>query len=198
MHTCFYPGIDTYHKTWLQFAFPLLSRAMRVFGRNNVAILATLFLLSSSYSKLLKTIITVLSSSSVWVSQGDGSGGGGGVMGTSFSWRRSTPSCLVLLFLPYTLLLTFGQCLCSASLRRRWVRRLVQSTAFVSILDAYHAPYQRRHHYWTGLMLLTRCGLFLAFATFQSDIIVPANVFVTSLTVSTILLYKTLASKVSL
>ena len=103
---------------------------------------------------------------------------------------------LVLLFLPYTLLLTFGQCLRSAPLQRRWVRRLVQSTAFVSILDAYHAPYQRRHRYWTGIMLLTRCGLFLAFATFQSDISVPANMFVTSLTVSTILLYKSLASKV--
>ena len=226
VHTCFYPGMDTYHKTWLQFAFPLYiwllvgaiiaashysSRAMRVFGRNNVAILATLFLLS--YSKLLKTIITVLSSSSVRVSQGDGSGGGGEADfklhkvwtydGNVIFLEKKHAILfavsllfLVLLFLPYTLLLTFGQCLRSAPLQRRWVRRLVQSTAFVSILDAYHAPYQRRHRYWTGLMLLTRCGLFLAFATFQSDTSVPANMFVTNLTVIAILLYITLASKV--
>ena len=207
VHTCFYPDMDTYHKTWLQFAFPLYiwllvgaiiaashysSRAMRVFGRNNVAILATLFLLS--YSKL-------------------GGGGGGEIQfqphnvwtydgNVSFLEKKHTILFavsllfLVLLFLPYTLLLTFGQCLRSAPLRRHWVRRLVQSTAFVSILDAYHAPYQRRHCYWTGLMLLTRCGLFLAFATFQSDTSVPANMFVTNLTVIAILLYKTLASKV--
>ena len=41
------------------------STAMKVFGRNNIAILATLFLLS--YSKLLKTIITALSVTQVLV-----------------------------------------------------------------------------------------------------------------------------------
>ena len=73
VETCFYPGMDTYQKTWLQFAFPLYiillviailvasyysSTAVKVFGRNNIAILATLFLLS--YSKALKTIISAL------------------------------------------------------------------------------------------------------------------------------------------
>ena len=78
VETCFYPGMDTYQKTWLQFAFPLYifllvaailvasyysSTAMKVFGRNNIAILATLFLLS--YSKILKTILAALLDSSV-------------------------------------------------------------------------------------------------------------------------------------
>ena len=74
IETCFYDGMDTYARTWLQFAFPLYVWALvgtivilshyygtiaRMFGRNPVAILATLFFLS--YAKLLRTIITVLS-----------------------------------------------------------------------------------------------------------------------------------------
>ena len=72
---CFYNGLDTYWKTWLQLAFPayvifliimviLISRwstrFCRLIGkRDPVATLATLLLLS--YSKLLQTIIASLS-----------------------------------------------------------------------------------------------------------------------------------------
>jgi len=71
---CFYNGMDAYAKTWLQFAFPsyiwlaagliiFLSRRSthmaRLMGRNAIQVLATLFLLS--YTKLLQTIIAVLS-----------------------------------------------------------------------------------------------------------------------------------------
>ena len=31
-------------------------------------------------------------------------------------------------------------------------------------LDAYHAPYNRNHRYWTGLLLLVHCALSLTFA----------------------------------
>ena len=31
-------------------------------------------------------------------------------------------------------------------------------------MEAYHAPYTEKHRYWTGLMLLVRCILFLIFA----------------------------------
>ena len=70
VETCFYSEMDTYQKVWLQLAFPLYiwlmvgiiilsshysSTAVKVFGSNNVAILATLFLLS--YTKILTTII---------------------------------------------------------------------------------------------------------------------------------------------
>ena len=33
-----------------------------------------------------------------------------------------------------------------------------------AILDSYHAPYKLKHRYWTGLLLLLRCALFLVFA----------------------------------
>ena len=31
-------------------------------------------------------------------------------------------------------------------------------------MDAYHAPYRKHTRYWTGLLLLSRFGLFLTFA----------------------------------
>ena len=78
MRTCLYSGMDTYQKIWLQFAFPLyicllvgaiilVSRyaitAVKVFVKNSISLLATLFLLS--YTKILKTIITALDSTEV-------------------------------------------------------------------------------------------------------------------------------------
>jgi len=69
---------------------------------------------------------------------------------------------LLLLFLPYTLLLLVGQWLqpkshlCFLS----WLR----NPKVKAILDSYHAPYKLKHRYWTGLLLLLRCALFLVFA----------------------------------
>ena len=33
-----------------------------------------------------------------------------------------------------------------------------------AVLDTYHAPYKPNHRYWTGLLLLLRCALFLVVA----------------------------------
>ena len=76
VNICFFNGMDTYIKTWLQLAFPAyiiilvvivikLSYYFTAFGRlvgkkDPVATLATLILLS--YTKLVQTIITVFSS----------------------------------------------------------------------------------------------------------------------------------------
>ena len=218
VETCFYSGMDTYLKTWLQFAFPLYlwllvgaiivasylsSKAMRIFGRNNIAILATLFLLS--YSKLLKTIITALSFTQVWRGLADNvtdqlvpyrvwtyDGNVEYLQGRHLALFVAALLVLVLLFLPYTLLLLFGQCVRSMSVRRcPCLSRLTRSTAFVSILDAYHAPYQKKHRYWTGLMLLTRCALLLVFATSQADDALLTNMFTTALFILGIMTFKT-------
>ena len=184
--------MDTYHKTWLQLAFPIYiwclvtaiilashysSTAMRVFGTNNIAILVTLFILS--YTKILKTITTALSVTQVLQSHPDNTthqltpyrvwtydGNVEYLKGKHVALFAVALFFLLFLFLPYTLLLIFGQCVRSMSVKRcLWVSRCVRSTAFVSIMDAYHAPYNKKHRYWTGLMLLTRCLLFLAFAS---------------------------------
>ena len=62
----------------------------------------------------------------------------------------------------YTLLLLLGQWLQSKShlCLLSWVR----NPKLKAILDTYHAPYQPKHRYWTGLLLLVCCALFLVFA----------------------------------
>ena len=183
------------------------STAMKVFGRNNIAILATLFLLS--YSKILKTIITALNSTQVLVSSADNvsdqivpqrlwthDGNIEYLKGKHVALFTVALLLLLFLFLPYTLLLTFGQCIRSMSARKRCVSRVIHSTVFVSIMDAYHAPYKRRHRYWTGFMLLMRCVLFLAIASFNTDSGISTDMYVTTLVIITRLIVKILATKI--
>ena len=178
IETCFYNGMDTYVKTWLQFLFPLYvwaligmiilgsyysGRVAKVFGRNPIAVLATLFLLS--YAKLLRTVIAALSVTyleypnnlqlAVWLYDGNI---------RYFSGRHiplfiGAMVCLIFLFLPYTALLVFGQWLQAKSQLN--IFRCVNNRYVKPFLDAYHAPYTDKHRYWTGLMLILRLVLFL-------------------------------------
>ena len=184
IETCFYDGMDAYTKAWLQFVFPFYvwalvgiiilishysSKVATIFGTNPIAVLATLFLLS--YSKLLRAVIAALSYTmlmleypndlnvAVWLYDGN----------IGYLSNKHTPLFigalvgLVVLFLPYTLFLTFSQWLRSKSGQCRilfWVNHY----RVLPFLDAYHAPYTDKHCYWTGLMLLVRRTLFLLFA----------------------------------
>ena len=178
IETCFYKGMDAYVKTWLQFAFPLYvwalagmiiigsyysGRVAKVFGSNPVAVLATLFLLS--YAKLLRTVIAALSYTSleypnyshiaVWLYDGN----------IPYLSSKHIPLftaamvCLMVLFLPYMILLVFGQWLQAKSHFR--ILSWIKSPTIKFLLDTYHAPYTDKHRYWTGLMLLFRFVLFL-------------------------------------
>ena len=186
IEVCFYSGMDVYQKTWLQFVFPFYiwflvgiiilvshysSKAMKLMGMRNIEVLATLFLLS--YTKLLKTIGSTLSSTMIIVSSTQNLSD---LLHTKRVWLYDAhltflgPKhwplftfallCLVLLFLPYTLLLLFGQCLTYFPHRNglRWIH----SPKLTTILDAYYAPYNKHCRYWTGLSLLLRCILFVA------------------------------------
>ena len=42
----------------------------------------------------------------------------------------------------------------------KWIR----SAKLTSFMDAYHAPYVTKNHYWTGLLLLARVVLYLTAA----------------------------------
>lgn len=182
IETCFYNGMDIYAYSWLQFLFPfyvwlliiiliMTSRYSRrianCLGQNPVAVLATLFLMS--YSKILTAIITPLtwthmkhtqpsdSYLRVWLYDanvpyfGDPSHITLGVFAIA---------ALLLLFLPYTVLLLCGQWL---QIKSHW-RLLSWINKLKPFMDAYYAPYRKHTRYWTGLLLLTRCGLFLTFA----------------------------------
>ena len=204
IEVCFYSGMDVYQKTWLQFVFPFYiwflvgviilfchysSTVMKLMGMRNIEVLATLFLLSCF--KLLKTIVTALSftdimvasadnvfenltSQKVWVYDGN----------INYFSKKHLPMFIValffllILFLPYTLLLLFGQCL--RSLPTIKGRQWIQGTAITSIMDAYHAPYTRHHRYWTGLGLLVRCCLF---TVLSSSYNIQKNLFWISFTV---------------
>ena len=135
----------------------------KLLGSSPVPVLATLFLLS--YAKVLRTIIAALTLTVlhyphknvvVWIHD------------ANVSLAKYIPLALValfflfFLFLPYTLLLLLGQWLCSKS--HIYLLSWVKNPKLKAILDTYHAPYKPKHRYWTGLLLLVRCALFLVFA----------------------------------
>ena len=181
IQTCFYDGMDAYTRTWLQFIFPVYvwvlvftiiilcyykTWAVRMFGRNPVAVLATLFLLS--YAKLLRTIITALSFTfpeypdgsevAVWLYDGN----------VRYLQGKHIPLFLVamivllLVFLPYTLVLLFGQWMQAHSKIR--LLSWINDHRVKAFLDAYHGPFRKEHRYWSGLLLVFRTCLFLVFA----------------------------------
>ena len=180
IETCFFNGMDAYSKTWLQFGFPfyiwvlvglmiLVSHFSRRFanllGNNPVSVLATLVLLS--YTKILRTLITAFYvtyleyptyNRSVWLYDAN----------VDYLSGKHIPLFIVavlvflFLFLPYTLLLLFGQWLPVVSHLKffSWVN----SARLKAFMDSYHAPYKAKHRYWPGLLLVLRFVLLLVFA----------------------------------
>ena len=178
IETCFYDGMDSTAKTWLQFLFPLYLWLIlaaiiiacrysiimvKLFGNNSVEVLATIFLLS--YTKLLRTITTVFSSTTllypegqraVWLYDGNYQFGRGGHLALLFF----SVLFFTVIALPYTLLIVSMQLLRHYSNFRllKWVTKLMP------IFDAYLGPYKHKHGYWTGLLLLVRVFLVIVFA----------------------------------
>ena len=184
IETCFYDGMDIYTYSWFQFLFPIYvwflvgciilacrysqSIAKRL-GKNPVAVLATLLLMS--YSKILGAVIVPLTwtyltyysaptnetQSVVWMYD------------ASIQYFRESKHialvlfailCIVVLVSPYIFLLVFGHWLQSCS---NW-KILSWLNKIKPFMDAYHAPYRKHTRYWTGLLLIARLGLFLTFA----------------------------------
>ena len=180
IETCFYNGMNAYSKTWLQFVFPvyiwmlvglivLISnfshRFANLLGNNPVSVLATLILLS--YTKILRTLIAAINityleyptyNRQVWLYDAS----------VDYLAGEHIPLFLValliflFLFLPYTLLLLFGQWLQAISHLRffSWVN----SARLKAFMDSYQAPFKAKHRYWPGLLLVVRFVLLLVFA----------------------------------
>ncbi len=135
IQVCFYHGMDVYQKTWLQFIFPFYiwllviviiiichysPKVMKLMGMRNIEILATLFLLS--YTKLLKTISAVFSAMSISVADSNNTldpltaqkvwvydGNIDYLSGKHLPLFIAALLILLFVFLPFTLLLVFGQ-----------------------------------------------------------------------------------------
>ena len=189
IETCFIKDMDAIGKTWFHFGQDFLyiigvtsliiisskysTFFTKMFGNNVVPVLATIVFLS--YTKLLQTILDTLSFATfnlqnetyhVWLLDGN----------VAFlGWPHSILSVVaiisfVLLWLPYTIILLFGQCLRKKSnfMLLRWMNRLKP------YFDAYYGPFEDRYHYWFGVLLVARSAL-LVVNTVTSAISPQAN-----------------------
>ena len=183
VETCFFQGLNMYNKVWLQFAFPLYiwciagfiivlsrynTRMAKMMGNNSVPVLATLFLLS--YAKLFRIIISALSYTILYTTQGheavwtaDGN--------MEYLGPKHTPLfCIAVatffcLWLPYTLVLFLGQWLYKCNLQ------LISRTLFKikPFLDAHYGPLKDKHRYWFGALHLVRAAILLVSALIPAD-----------------------------
>ena len=178
IETCFFNGLTAYSRTWLQFVFPLYiwviagliiiiakysDRVAKVMGNNGVPVLATLILLS--YAKFFNTIITAMSYTTLYTTQGwklvwsaDGN--------LDYLGPKHIPlfcvavAALVFLWFPYTLLLLLGQWL--HRLNYRIITRMLLNLK--PFLDAHFAAFKDNHRYWFGFLLLVRAAYLLILA----------------------------------
>ena len=198
---CFFHGLDTYTKTWLQLAFPAYiitlviilikvsdysQRFTRLLGpgkRDTIATLSTLTLLS--YTKLLSTIIAILSFSVfdypdgsriiVWLPDGN----------VKYGQEKHialiiAAFLIILVGVSYTALLFLWQWLIQIPNRKSFKQtedtksnarnlfKWTESTKLNAIITTYHAPYNHKHRYWTGLLLLVRVVLYITAAITNS------------------------------
>ena len=182
---CFFKGLDAYAKTWIHLLFPAyiiflvamviqiskhsprFTRLISSRRRDPVATLATLILLS--YAKLLSTTISVLSYATL--THPDGSTSVVWLVDGSVQYLRGKHIALVIavaiiisIGVPYTFILLFWQWLIQIPKinLNRWTR-------LNSIITPYHAPYNYRHRYWLGLLLLVRVVLYITVAVTVSS-----------------------------
>ena len=186
---CFYNGMDRYVKEWLQFAFPFYvwaiiiviilicrvsSKVSKLVGTNAVPVLATLLLLS--YTKLLRTIVTVLhkrditlhcqNSShqlTVWYEDPTLQYAKGKHL-YLFSFALIV---LVLFCLPYTLFLSLNPFFEKYLTKYRLCSYCYK---IKPILDAYSGPMKDKYRFWPGLLLVARIPVLLA-VTFAENLI---------------------------
>ena len=184
--TCYFPGMDTYIKTWLQLAFPAYiillvvlviiissysTKFSNLIGKKDpVATLATLLLLS--YAKFLQVSFKSLSvgildypdgsSEMLWLPDAT----------VNFVSGKHIPLFIVavlllLVGLIYTALLFSWQWLLYLP---RWrIFKWSRNSKMQTFIETYHKPYTPKQRYWTGLLLIIRVILYLVAATNVSN-----------------------------
>ena len=184
--TCYFEGMDTYAKTWIQLVFPFYimfivalviiissysSKFSKVIGKKDpVATLATLILFS--YATLLQVIFRVFSFGTLTYADGT----------VKVVWLPdATVGYLdgkhIALFLVAVLILVIGLVYTVLVFSWQWLLRLPDWKIFKwsrnprlqTFIETYHTPYTARHRYWTGLLLLVRVVLHLVAAVNVSN-----------------------------
>ena len=179
IETCFYDGMDSYAKMWLQLLFPVYLiliafliiiasrysyRILRLTYRRSLPVLATLFLLS--YTSVLRTVLTVLFSYStithlpsghqelVWSVDASVS-----LFGLKFTilFIICLVLFLILMFFFITLLFT------------RYLARFKLINHFKPVLDAFQGSYKDKYYYWVAAQIILR-SIFFALYLVQKQI----------------------------
>lgn len=204
--TCFFENMDAYWKVWIELAFPtfiivlvvmiivtserFVTVAQLVGKRNPVATLDTLILLS--YMKFLRIIIASFSFAIlnypdnsykiVWLIDATIPYFSGKCIALMIA------ATIILMFgIAYTALLFFWQWL--LQYQRKKIFKWVRHQKLCLFLEPYHAPYNFKHRYWTGLLLLIRVILYAISAANQSAD-PGVNILATGILVSGLLLFK--------
>ena len=173
IETCFYNGMSSYAKMWLQMFFPSYliviavsiiissrysSRILRLTYTRSLPVLATLFLLS--YTGVLRIILTVLFSYSTITHLPSGQ------QQIAWSIDASVPlfrgkftilfiTCLILflLLIPFNIILS-----------TRYLLQFNVINRFKPLLDAFQGSYKDKYYYWVGVHITIRSLLFAMYA----------------------------------
>ena len=164
--TCFYDGMDSFWKTWVQISFEgyiialmiaivLLGKSTKVssffhkYKLNPIHTLATLIMLS--YEKLSRRIFSLLASTHVKYPNGTSAAVWLFDPNVGYLEGKHISLAIMAIFIIVTgiifnLVLILSKCLIARS-KVVWVN---------SFLQAFIAPFKPRHQYWAGLLLLIR------------------------------------------
>ena len=176
IETCFYAGMTTCTKTGLQFVFPFYlwfliflivmlsrrsSKLSQLIGNNAVPVLCTLLLLS--YTKILRTIISIIifvtpfstCTGTVWFNDAEPY-----LTGCHLVLFIVALIVLVVLLVPYTLFLLFFPIweLC----RSKWNNCTSLYLKLKPFFDAYAGPHTDMFRIWPGLLLLARIMIMIS------------------------------------
>ena len=174
IETCFYNGMDSYAKMWLQLFFPSCliiiafsiiitsrysTKILRLTYTRSLPALEILFLLS--YNGILRIVLTVLFSYSiithipsvhqqiVWSIDASVP-----LFGLKFTILFITCLILLLLLIPFNIILLFTRYL-------SWFRLIKH---FKPLLDAFQGSYKDKYYYWVGVHIVLRSIFYVLYA----------------------------------
>ena len=203
IETCFYVGMNSCGKIGLQFIFPFYiwflifmiilasrwsSKVARAVGNNAVPVLATLLLLS--YTKLLRTIILILSRSQISC---NGKAKQYWFVDANIPYLSSCHLALfiiallylIVLVVPYTLFLLFFPLF--EVCRSKWTVCTSLYIKLKPVFDAYAGPHNDLFRYWPGLLVVLRVVLALTVALFY-EVSPPVSILVAIVTILILIL----------
>ena len=179
IETCFYNGMDSYTKMWLQLFFPFhliiiaisiiiasrySTRIIRLTYSRSLPVLATVFLLS--YTGVLRVVLTVLFSYSTITEYPSGDkeivwsiDASVPLFGSRFIILFITCLVIILLLIPFNIALWFT----------KYLLQLKIVNHIKPILNSFQGSYKAKHYYWVAVQITLR-NLFLTLCMFSAKL----------------------------